>query len=183
MVTEDEDQSDREGVYLGRIWARYKGWWWCSILKAVVAIWKLIRWRTESQCRLVRTGVIWQYRDFWATTRARVFWTIWRRARFDADVPARRVRADYCHGYRFCCFDGQGWTNVTQSPNVEVWCLTNLGNMPIERHNYENLDKHLDFFIDYWSLIGDPQQWWSEQTQPRQPVVLTWGWRKQWPQT
>ena len=35
MVIEEEDRSDREGVYLGRIWARYKGWWWCSTLKAV----------------------------------------------------------------------------------------------------------------------------------------------------
>ena len=43
-------------------------------------------------------------------------------------------RADYCHGYRFCCFSGQGWTNVAQSSNVEIWCLTNLGNMLIERH-------------------------------------------------
>ena len=90
MVIEEEDRSDREGVYLGRIWARYKGCWWCSTLKAVVAILKLIRWHTGSQCRPARTGVMWQYRDFCATTRARVFWTNWRRARFDAEVPARR---------------------------------------------------------------------------------------------
>ena len=90
MVIEEEDRSDRIGVYLGRIWARYKGCWWCSTLKAVVAILKLIRWRTGSQCRPARTGVMWQYRDFCATTRARVFWTNWRRARFDVDVPARR---------------------------------------------------------------------------------------------
>ena len=25
MVIDEEDRSDREGVYLGRIWARYKG--------------------------------------------------------------------------------------------------------------------------------------------------------------
>ena len=90
MVKEDEDRSDREGVYLGRIWARYKGWRWCNSLKAVVAILKLIRWRTGSQCMPARTGVMWQYRDFCVTTRARGFWTNWRRARFDADVPARR---------------------------------------------------------------------------------------------
>ena len=90
MVIKEEDRTGREGVYLGRIWARYKGCWWCSTLKAVVAILKLIRWRTGSQCRPARTGVMWQYRDFCATTRARVFWTNWRRARFDADVPARR---------------------------------------------------------------------------------------------
>ena len=61
MVIEEEDRSDREGVYLGRIWARYKGCWWCSTLKAVVAILKLIRWRTGSQCRPARTGVMWHY--------------------------------------------------------------------------------------------------------------------------
>ena len=60
MVIEEEDQSDREGVYLGRIKARYEGCWWCSTLKAVVAILKLIRWQTGSQCRLARTGVVWQ---------------------------------------------------------------------------------------------------------------------------
>ena len=43
-------------------------------------------------------------------------------------------RTDYCHGYCFGCFSGQGWTNVAQSSNVEVRCLTNLGNMLIERH-------------------------------------------------
>ena len=69
MVIEEEDRSYREGVYLGRILASYKGCWWCSTLKAAVAILKLIRWRTGSQCRPARTGVMWQYRDFCATTR------------------------------------------------------------------------------------------------------------------
>ena len=73
MVMEEEDRSDCEGVYLGRICARYKGCWWCSTLKAVVAILKLIRWRTGSQCRPARTGVMWQSRDLCATTRARAF--------------------------------------------------------------------------------------------------------------
>ena len=45
-----------------------------------------------------------------------------------------KARADYCHGYRFCCFSGQGWTNVAQSSNVKIRCLTNLGDMLIERH-------------------------------------------------
>ena len=33
---------------------------------------------------------MWQNRGFCATTRARVFWTRWRRVRFETDVPARR---------------------------------------------------------------------------------------------
>ena len=89
MVVDEEDRSDREGVYFGGIWARCHDCWWCSTLKTVAVILKLIRWRTGSQRRPARTGVMWEYRDFCATTRARVFWTIWRRARFDADVPAR----------------------------------------------------------------------------------------------
>ena len=59
-------------------------------LESSLVILKLILWRTGSQCRPARTGVMWQYRDFCAITRARMFWTIWRRARFDSDVPARR---------------------------------------------------------------------------------------------
>ena len=55
-----------------------------------VAILKLILWRTGSQCKSERTGVMWQNRGFCATTRARVFWTRWRRVRFEMDVPARR---------------------------------------------------------------------------------------------
>ena len=47
-------------------------------------------WRTGSECKSERTGVMWQNRGFCATTRARVFWTRWRRDRFEMDVPARR---------------------------------------------------------------------------------------------
>ena len=36
MVMEEEDRSDREGLYLGRICARYKGCWWCSTLKVEI---------------------------------------------------------------------------------------------------------------------------------------------------
>ena len=60
------------------------------ILFHSVAILKLILWRTGRQCRSERTSVMRQNRGFWATTRARVFWTSWRRVRFETDVPARR---------------------------------------------------------------------------------------------
>ena len=46
-----------EKVYIR---AKYKGCWWCSTLKADVAISKLIIWSTGSQCRPARTGVMWQ---------------------------------------------------------------------------------------------------------------------------
>ena len=85
-------------------------------------LWQFWNWFDgvqEASAGRPELAFMWQYRDFCATTRARVFWTNWRRARFDADVPTRRenftifkARADYCHGYRFCCFSGHGWTNV-----------------------------------------------------------------------
>ena len=55
-----------------------------------VAIFELIMCRTGSQCKSERTGAMWQNRAFCATTRARVFWTSWRRVRFETDMPARR---------------------------------------------------------------------------------------------
>ena len=69
---------------------------------------------------------------------------IWCRCVCKKRIAIVEPRANYFHGYRFCCFSGQEWTNVVQSSNVKIWCLTNLGNMLIERH-YESLGKHLDF--------------------------------------
>ena len=60
--------------------------------KLTVAILKLILWRTGSQCKSERTGG--QNRGFCATTRARVFWTRWRRVRFETDVPMWRDPPD-----------------------------------------------------------------------------------------
>ena len=64
-----------------------------------------------------------------------------------------RANADNCNSYHFCYVSGQRWTNMAQSPNVEIWCLTNLGNMLIERH-YESLGEHLDFL---WTT----GVWWT----------------------
>ena len=75
-------------------------------------------------------------------------------------ITVVKARADYCHGHRFCYLSGQRWTNVSQSPNMKIWCLTNLGNMLIERHNYENLDKHLDFL---W-IVRSSALWWLTLT-------------------
>ena len=66
------DRSRSEGVYL----EESESCWWCSTLKAVVAILKLIR--CERPARHVAD------RDFCATTRAMI---VIRRARFD--VPVR----------------------------------------------------------------------------------------------
>ena len=77
---EEEDRSDCEGVYLGRIWARYKGCWWCSTLKAVVAILKLILWRTGSQCRPARVNIcmIWFHPSRCYCTEWNYSWTFQR---------------------------------------------------------------------------------------------------------
>ena len=82
-----EERSARVGTYRGMRHARCGN---CSTLKVTVAILKLVLWRTGSQCKSERTGVMWQNRGFCATTRSRVFWTSWRRVRFETDVPARR---------------------------------------------------------------------------------------------
>ena len=85
----EEERSARVGPYFGMRDARWDGCWNWSTFKVIVAILKLILWRTGSQCRSERTGVMRQNRGFWATTRARVFRTSWRRVRFETDVPAR----------------------------------------------------------------------------------------------
>ena len=84
-------RSDREGVYFGRIWTRYKGCWWCSTLIAVVAILNLIR--SSQGASAGRPELAWcgSTENFvQQLEQGYVFWTNWRRARFDADVPARR---------------------------------------------------------------------------------------------
>ena len=77
---EEEEQSARAGTYRGM---RCKIGWLLklqhlennSTLKITIAILKLILWRTGSQCKSERTGVMWQNQSFCATTRAKVFWT------------------------------------------------------------------------------------------------------------
>ena len=87
--TEEEDRSDLVGTYRGIRAARQDGCWNCRTLNAIVATLKSILWRTGSQFKSERMGVMWQKRDFSVTTRASVFCTSWRRARFETDVPAR----------------------------------------------------------------------------------------------
>ena len=151
MEEEEEDRSDSEGVYLGRIWARYKGCWRCSTLKAVVAILKLIRWRTGSQCRPTRTGVAWcgSTETFVQQLRQECSEPtegkrdLMRRC-LQKRITIVKTRADLRHGYRFCCFSGQGWTEC----GAELEC-ENM--MPYKsrkhayRKTYESLGKHLDF--------------------------------------
>ena len=87
---DEEEQSARTGTYLGMRDERLDGCWNLSTLKVTVAILKLILWRTGSQCKSERTGVMWQNRGFCAITRASVFWARWRGVGFEMDVPARR---------------------------------------------------------------------------------------------
>ena len=56
----EEDGSDREGMYLGSIWARYN-LPMVQYLGSSCSDFKLIIWQTESQCRSIKTGMMWQY--------------------------------------------------------------------------------------------------------------------------
>ena len=141
-------------VYLERILSSLRRLlvqqWCCSTLKAVVAILKSIRWRTGSQCRPARTGVMWQVPRLLCNNSSKGVLNhlkaskIWMWMCSKKRIAIVEPRANYCNGYHFFCLSGQGWTNAAQSSNVKVWCLTNLWNMLIERH-YESLGKHLDF--------------------------------------
>ena len=70
---EEENRNDRVGTYRGIRASRYDGCWNCRTLKVIVAILKFILWRTGSQCKSERTGVMRQKRDISVTTRASVF--------------------------------------------------------------------------------------------------------------
>ena len=101
----------------------YKGCWWCSTLKAVVAISKLILWRTGCP---VQVGQNW--RDV-AVTVPRLLCNnsskgilnhlkaskIWCGHTCKKRITIVEPRADYCHGYCFCCFSGQRWTNLRRA--------------------------------------------------------------------
>ena len=93
-----------------------------------------------------------------------------RRARFDADaghackkrITTVEARADYCHGYRFCCFSSQGWTNEVQSSNVEIRCLTNLGNMRRPRN------------CDGPNVFSQSNKWFWPRVQGSNGIRLRW---------
>ena len=93
----------------------------------MVAILKFILWRIGSQWRSARTGVILQKRGFWATTRASVFWTSCKRAKFEnrrasqERVTVVESRTHYCGSYCLASLSGEGRTDVTECTNVKVW--------------------------------------------------------------
>ena len=85
-------------------------------------------------------------------------------------ITVVKARADYCHGHRFCCFGGQGWTNVSQSPNMKIWCLTNRGNMLIERH----IDALIDASYKKLFLIMRLCIWWHNAKASNRVMQLNW---------
>ena len=68
----------------------------------------------KNRCNVGRTEVC------CATTRARAFWTCWRRVRFETDVPDQerveiiKSRANYCYSYGFRSLSSKRSTDVTQ---------------------------------------------------------------------
>ena len=93
------------------------GCWNCSTLIVMAAILKPILWRTGSQHRSERTFVMRHNRGLWATTRARVLWTSWRRVRFET----RRSETGLPSGsssMRTCSIDSPD--NIAQSDTYVV---------------------------------------------------------------
>ena len=130
------------GTYFGMRDARFIGCWNCSFLRVTVAILKLIPWQTGSQCRSERTGVIRQNQGFWATTRARIFWTSWRRVGFETMCqPGESCRNQlgsqlYCCSYGFRSLSSKRSTNVTQGTNMEITSLACFRHLLIKGHNW-----------------------------------------------
>ena len=99
---------------------------------------------------------MWQNRGFCATTRARVFW---RRARFETDVPARRIAkiksgANYCCSYGFGSLSSERSPNVTQRTNMEITSLACFRHLLIKGHCWVKLNTQI--LINDCSLIGEP---------------------------
>ena len=86
---EDADRRFRTGIYGWRRSDRYEGWPRNFDLKAKHPNLKLIRSRTGSQCKSLRTGVMWSERRDPETTLAREFWTLWSFFKFSSVVPIR----------------------------------------------------------------------------------------------
>ena len=111
MVIEEEDWSDRVGVYLGRIRARYKGCWWSSTLKAVVGDLEIEsmanrepvkagqNWRDVAVPRLFCNNSSKRSNGILNHLKAIKMWC--RRAckKRITIVEPRAESADYCHGY------------------------------------------------------------------------------------
>ena len=95
----------------------------CSSAKKLIL--KLILRRTRSQCKSERTGVMWQNRGLCVTTRARVFWTSWRRVRFETDVPARReLQKSSWEPTIACCSYIVLEASVVRE--ARIWCRTRI---------------------------------------------------------
>ena len=70
----------------------------------------------------------------------RVFWTRWRRVRFETDVPAQervaeiKSGANYCCSYGFWRLNSERSPNVTEGANMELTSLACFGHLLIKGH-------------------------------------------------
>ena len=144
---EKEDRSDGVGTYGGMRAAIWDGCWNWRTLNVIVSILKSILWRTGSICRSERTGAMRQKRDFSATTRASVFWTSCRWAKFETEGPARRELYSSPAGILLAYYSGEGRSKVTQCTNVKVRGLACLRNLLIKRHFRVEISTQI---LDWW---------------------------------
>ena len=105
---------------------------------------------------------MWQKRDFSVTTRASVFWTSCRRARFwNRCASKKRVTVQsgsyYCCSYRLTSLS-EGRSNVAQCTNVKVRCLACFGNLPIEGHSRIKINTQI---LDRWLKLDEWTSNWN----------------------
>ena len=102
------EQSKQKSVYLKNL-VEVQRLRWCIFVGFET---NLMAW---SQCR--------QKSPLLCNSEQGCSWTNWRRARFDAEVPARRQLSSKakpnCHGHRFCCFSGHRMNQCVAEPDYE----------------------------------------------------------------
>ena len=104
--------------------------------KVTVAILKLILWRTGSQCKSERTGVMWQNRGFCATSRARVLDTL-KASQIRNGCASQERIAEIKSGANYCCSYGFGSISSERSPNVTQRTNMEITSLACFRHLFE----------------------------------------------
>ena len=129
MVIEEEDRSDREGVYLGRIWARYK--LRLLVVQYLESSYGNLEIDSMAYREPVQAGQNW--RDM-AVPRLLCNNSnkgvlnhlkaskIWCGRACKKRITIVKARADYCHGHRFCSLHSQYQFNskIFLAPNQKT---------------------------------------------------------------
>ena len=68
-----------------------------------------------------------------------------RTCRQEENYNIIKARAVCCHGYRFCCFSGQQWTNVSKICEYGNRMPDNISETWLSKDIWEFVDQHLDY--------------------------------------